>query len=116
MIKGYEEIVSFGKGNIEALVQSGTLAAKGTEELVKAFAALGSQSLDRATAVTQALAVAKGPAELMQLQTQLVREGADTWVNESRKLAEIFGTVVTSALEPLQARVKAASDLYGRAA
>jgi phasin family protein len=116
MIKGYEEIASFGKANVEALVQSSTLALKGAEELTKVFAALGNQNVERASAAVKALAGVRSPADLIQLQSQLTREGTDSLVSDSRKIAEIVNTIVTSALEPLQARFKAASDLYKVAA
>lgn len=116
MIKGFEEIVSFGKGNVEALVQSGTLAAKGTEELAKALAALGNQNVERAGAAAKALAGVKSPAELVQLQAQISRESVDSIVSDSRKIAEIVNTIVSSALEPIQARFQAASELYKAAA
>ncbi len=107
----YEDIFSFGKENIEALVQSSTLAAKGFEELVKAYAAYTGQTIDKANATAKALAAAKTPTEFVQLQAQLTKENAESLMAETKKLAEIVNTIVTSSMEPLQARVKAATDL-----
>lgn len=116
MITTYEDIISFGKQNVEAVVQSGTLAAKGFEELSKVLAAYNGHSIERAATAARALAAAKSPAEFLQLQAQLTREGTESLIAETRKIAEIFTTVMTSALEPLQARVSATTDLYKVAA
>lgn len=112
----YEDIFSFGKENIEAMVQSSTLAAKGFEELVKAYAAYTGQTIDKANATVKALAAAKSPTEFVQLQAQLAKENTESLLAETKKLAEIVNTIVTSSLEPIQARVKAATDLYKVAA
>ena len=112
MMKTYEDLLSFGKENVAALVQSGTLATKGFEELAKAYAAIAGESVNKATAASKALVSVKSPAELVQLQAQFARESADSFLAESRKLAEIVNTVTTSAFEPLQARAKAVSGLY----
>ncbi len=112
----YEDLFSFGKENVEALVQSSTLAAKGFEELVKAYAAYTGQTIDKANATVKALATAKSPTEFVQLQAQLTKENTESLLAEPKKLAEIVNTIVTSSLEPIQARFKVAADLYKVAA
>lgn len=116
MIKTYENLFSFGKENVEALVQSGTLATKGFEEVSKAYAAYATENFNKATAAVKALASVKSPTEFVQLQAQFARESVDGFIAESRKLSEIANTVATSALEPLQARAKAASSVFKAAA
>ena len=112
----YEDFLSFGKDNVEALVQSSTLAAKGFEELVKAYAAYTGQTIDKANATVKALSSAKSPTEFIQLQAQLTKENAESLLADSKKLAEIVNTIVTSSLAPIQTRIKAAADLYKVAA
>lgn len=116
MLKKYEELLSFGKENVEALVQSGTLAAKGYEELLKAYTAFATQSVERVQAAAKALATAKSPNEFFQLQIDLTREAGEALALETRKLAEIASTVTASAVEPLQARFQVAASLYKAAA
>ncbi len=112
MLMNYEELASFGKQNVEAMVQSTTLTAKGVQELGKVYAAFAEANFRKATAAAQALSGVKSPNELLQVQAQLMRENTDNLVAESGKVVEIVQTVVTSALEPLQARMRAAADLY----
>lgn len=115
MVK-YEELFSFGKENVEAFVQSSTLAAKGYEELVKAYAAYTGQTIDKSTAAVKALASAKSPTEFLQLQAQLTKDNTEALLAETRKLAEIVNAIVTSSMEPIQNRFKVAASLYKVAA
>lgn len=112
----YEEFFAFGKENVEALVQSSTLAAKGFEELTKAYAAYAGHNIDKATEAMKALSTAKTPVEFMQLQAQITKESTESMIAESKKLAEIVKAIVTSSMEPLQSRFKVAADLYKVAA
>lgn len=112
----YEEIFAFGKENVEALVQSSTLAAKGFEELSKAYAAYAGQNVDKVNAAVKALASAKTPVEFVQLQAQLSKENTESLLAETRKLAEIVNAIVASSLEPIQSRFKVAANLYKVAA
>lgn len=106
---GYEELVAFGKDNVEAVVKSGAVAAKGFEDLAKAYAGFGLQSLEKAGSAAQALSVCKTPTEFMETQVKLARGAFEDYVAESRKLAELTAAVVNEAAEPLASRVRAAA-------
>lgn len=103
---GYEDLVAFGKENVEAMVKSGALAAKGFEELAKSYAGYGVQSLETAGNAVKELGTCKTPVEFAQAQAKLVRATVEDSVAESRKLAELTTTVVNSAMEPLTARFR----------
>lgn len=106
---GYEELVAAGKENAEAVVKSGEIAAKGFEDLAKAYAGLGLQSLEKAGGAVQALGACKTPAEFVETQAKLVRGAFDDYVAESRKLAEMTSAVMSAAAEPLASRFQAAA-------
>lgn len=116
MTNKYEELLAFSKANVEAMVQSSTLAAKGFEELTKAYAAYTGEAIDKTNAAVKALASAKSPTEFVQLQAQLAKENTESLLAETRKLAEIVNAIVTSSMAPIQARFKVAADLYKVAA
>lgn len=103
---GYEELVAFGKANVEAMVKSSALAAKGFEELTKSYAGYGVQSMEAAGNVVKELGACKTPVDFAQLQAKLVRASVEDGVAESRKLAELTTAVVNTALEPLAARFR----------
>ena len=110
--QNFEQIVAFGKDNVDAFVKSGTLAVKGIEELAKAYAALANQSIEQTVSAVKALSAAKTPTEFQTIYADLAKSSMETLVAESRKLQELTNSVVTSSTAPLNARVQAVSGLF----
>ncbi|MBY0431924.1 MAG: phasin family protein [Rhodospirillales bacterium] len=107
MLNGYDEMMAFGKDNIEALVKSGAVATKGFEQLSKLMVEYQNQSVQKANAATKALTSCKSPVEFMQVQSQLAKDGIETMVVDTRKVTELMTAIVNSAMEPLAARINA---------
>ena len=114
--QNFDNIVTFGKENVDALVQSGTVAAKGMEELAKSYAALANKSIEQTTSAVKALTAAKSPTEFQSIYSNLLKSTMDSFVSESRKLQELFSSVVTDSAAPINARVQALSGLFHKAA
>lgn len=115
MINGYDDLMAIGRDNLDAMVQSGTLAAKGFEEFAKAYAAFTGAAFDRAYAAATELGEARTPVEFLEVQARLAREQGELMLAEGRKLAEIANTVAVSASGPLTARVRALSGFAAAA-
>lgn len=111
MINGYEELVAFNKGNVEAVVKSSSLAAKGFEELAKVYADYTGQSVEKANAAVKALTACKSPVEFVQLQSDLTRQGFEALISESRKLAELTSKIFNISLQPINERFSAFTDI-----
>ncbi len=110
--QNFEQIVAFGKDNVEALVKSGSLAVKGFEELSKAYTALANQSIEQTSAAVKALSTAKNPGEFQEIYTNLAKMNIEALVSEGRKLQELTNAIVTSSMAPLNARVQALGSLF----
>jgi len=110
-VANVEQIAAFGKDNVEALVQSSTLAVKGLEELAKAYAALANNSVEKTSAAVKALATAKTPAEFQAVYGDLAKTNFENFVAEATKLQELANSIITNSFAPLNARVKALQDL-----
>ena len=110
-IKNFEQIAAFGKANVDALVESCTVAAKGSKTLINAYVALARQSVSLAESTVKALSTVKSPTEFRDVVTGLTKSNLETAQLEGRKLQELVTVVVTDSLAPLGARVKAASSL-----
>jgi len=115
-IDSFEKIVSLSKENVEALVKSGTVAAKGFEDVAKASQDYVTSSTEKADAMFKALFSVKSPAEFLELNSKLARESVEGAIADSRKFAELTQSVVTAALEPISARVAAFQSLVKSAA
>src|SRR3546814_595389 len=86
--KLFDEANDFAKGNIEAIVESSKIAAKGFEALGQDSAEYGRKSFEDATATLKQFAAVKSPAEFFKLQSDYVRSAFDALVAETSKKTE----------------------------
>lgn len=113
-MKTAEELVSFGQGNLEALVKSGQIWAAGVQDLGKQVAASAQAQMDHTMATLKALATAKSLREAMELQTSLARASVEKAVAETGKLTDASLKLAEQTLAPLTARVSLAAERFGR--
>lgn len=101
-----EQITAATKANADSLTKSGNAAIAGFQELAKAYQALATKNAEKLTASIQALSSVKSPAEFIELQQKLIKEGVDAAVGDSRNIAELTAAVFTAAFEPVQKQVE----------
>lgn len=102
----FEQFAAATKANAEALTKCGSAAIAGYQELAKAYQALATKNAEKLTASIQSLAAVKTPAEFIELQQKLVKEGVEAAVADSRNIAELTQSVFTQAFEPVKAQVE----------
>ena len=110
--KSIDNIVTFGKDNVDAFVQSGTVAVKGFEELAKTYAALANKSIEQTQSAVKALSGVKSPTEFQTVYSGLVKTSLESFVAEGRKLQELTTTIVNSSVAPINERVQALTSLF----
>ena len=111
-----EEMTDFAKGNVEALVESSRIAAKGFESLGQDAAEFGRKSFETATANFKTLATVKSPTEFFKLQSDFMRQSFDSIVAEASKGTETMLKLAGDAAQPLSNRVAVATDKVKTAA
>lgn len=111
-VQNFDQIVAFGKDNVDALVQSGTIAAKGIEELAKVYSILANQSLEQTSNAVKALSTAKSPVEFQNIYASLAKTNFDSLVTQGHKLQELTNSIVTASLAPLNARIQAVQSVF----
>lgn len=111
-----EEANDFAKGNVEALVESGRIAAKGFEGLGQDAAEYGRKSFESATAALKNLAAVKSPTEFFKLQSDYFRSAFDSYVAEASKNTEALIKLAGDAAQPLSNRVAVAAEKVKTAA
>jgi phasin family protein len=99
------------KGNADALTQSGNASRAAFQELIKAYQELLTKNAKNLTAAMQAMAAAKSPTELIELQQRLIKEGVETAASDSERIARLTTAVFTAAFEPVKNRVEAVQPL-----
>lgn len=115
-IKGYGDIQGLGKGNLDAVVEAGTLWAKGAEQIGKQVMALTQNSMQSSVVTAKALLGCKTLREVMDLQADYTRSNIDALVNEGTKLSELSFKVANDAIAPIQARVSETVEKLTKAA
>jgi len=105
--KTAEDVAAFGKSNVDAFVQAGSVFARGMEELTKSLMGLTQGQIEANMAAAKALFGAKSLTDLTDLQKAYARTAFDTAVSEASRLSEIAIRISNETIEPLSARVQA---------
>ena len=108
--KAIEELVEFSKGNVEAIVASGRVAAKGAEEIAKYSAEYGRTAVEKANATAKQFAAVKSPTEFFQLQGEVAKQTLDALVAEGSKFTENYLKLVGEIAQPISNRVAVAAE------
>ena len=108
--KAIEELVEFSKGNVEAIVASGRVAAKGAEEIAKYSAEDGRTSVEKANATAKQFAAVKSPTEFFQLQGEVAKQTLDALVAEGSKFTESYLKLIGEIAQPISNRVAVAAE------
>ena len=108
--KMFEEMNDFAKGNIEAVVESSKIAAKGFETLGQDAADYGRKSFESASSAMKSLASAKSPTDFFKLQSDYLRSTFDSLVAETSKNTEAMLKLAGDVAQPLSNRVAVAAE------
>ena len=114
--KMFEEINDLNKGNIEAVVESSKVVAKGAETIGQQAAEYGRKSFENATATMKSFASVKSPTELFQLQSEYVRSAFDSFISETSKNSETVLKLAGEAMQPISNRFAVAAEKIKKAA
>lgn len=104
------DAADFGKGNVEAMMESGRISARGFETLAQDNAAYTKSSFETATATMKSAATVQSPVELFKLQGDFMRSAFDSWVAQASKNTEAMLKLANDAAQPLSSRVALAAE------
>ena len=105
-----EELADLGRGNVEALVASGKIAAKGVEGLSQDAAEYGRKSFEDASAALKSFAEVKSATDFFRLQGEFARSAFDAAVAESARLSETVLKLAGDVAEPINSRYAVAAE------
>ena len=105
-----EAVNEIVKGNADALTVSGNASRAAVQELTKAYQELTTKNARNLAAAMQAVAGVKSPAEFIELQQKLIKEGVETAVGDSQRIAQLTTAVFTAAFEPVKKRFEAVQN------
>ena len=105
-----EELGEFGRGNVEAMVESTKVVAKGLETVGQEVAEFGRKSFEDASAAFRSFSEVKSPADFFRLQTEFARSQFDSMVSESSKLSETMIKLAGDVAQPIASRYSVAAE------
>lgn len=106
----FAEATEFNKGNVEALVASAKVAAKGVQEIASYSVEYGKGAVEKAVADTKRLYSVKSPAEFFALQTEITKGAVDEAVAQVSKFTESYLKLVGEVVQPLSNRYALAAE------
>ena len=115
-MKTAEEFVTFGQGNVEALVKSSQVVASGMQDITKQLAAAMQASLDETMTTFRAMAGVRSIKEAIDLQTTLARNTVEKTLTQTSHVADASFKIAEQAIAPIAGRVSLAVDRIGRSA
>jgi phasin family protein len=108
--KFFHEITEFSKGNVEAVVESSKIAARGFETLGQDAAAYAKTSFESASEAMRTLATLKSPTEFMKFQADYVRSVFDSMVAQTSRGTEATLKLAGDVAQPISNRVAVAAE------
>jgi len=105
-----EELADLTRGNVEALVASSKVAAKGVETLSQDAAEYSRKSFEEASATLKSFAEVKSATDLFKLQSDFARSAFDAAVAESARVSEAFLKIAGDVAEPITSRYTVAAE------
>ena len=105
-----EELTELTRGNVEALVASSKVAARGVEALSQEAADYGRKSFEEASSALRGFAEVKSPTDLFRLQSEFAKSQFDSMVAESSKVSEAVIKLAGEMFEPLSSRYSVAAE------
>jgi len=114
--KATEELADLHRGNVDALVEAGRIAATGAQALGQDLVSKSRDSLEQTANTVRTFAEAKSPTELLQLQSDFARTAFDRFVEESSAFTESFVKLAGEAFQPLSNRASANVEKFNQIA
>jgi phasin family protein len=114
--KTAEEFVTFGQGNVEAMIKSSQIWIAGWQDISKSVAATAQAQMEETVATMKTFAGLRSIKDAVDLQTSFARTSFEKALSESGKITETSLKLAEQALAPITARVTAAVEKFGRPA
>jgi len=112
--KGYEDLLGWNRGALDAYVQSANTAAKCVESLNAEMMSYTKQVIEDNIAATKALLGARTVQEFFDLQSDYTKAAFDNFINRAAKMSDMMMSGTRDMLEPLSGRTGLPRDLAPR--
>jgi phasin family protein len=105
-----EEMTDLARGNVEAMVASSKVAARGVETLSQEAAEFGRKSFEEASATIRTFAEVRSATDFFRIQSEFAKTQFDAMVAESSKMSEAMLKLAGEVAEPITSRYSVAAE------
>jgi phasin family protein len=106
-----ETTAKFGKGNIEALVESATIAGEGFRTIGNEIGLYSKKSFEESAVATKAIMSSKSIHEAIELQTSFAKMAFGAYMGQLKILTELSVGTAKDAYAPVQERFAAVLEI-----
>lgn len=111
-LSALNEMNTYSKQNLEAVVAAATASAKGAEALGAQAMAFSKAVFDTQVSAAKSLAGAKSVQEVVELQTAFAKSALETYMAEFGKMTDTVSSSVKESMKPLNERVTAVVEKF----
>lgn len=104
-MKMWTDMQAAGQKNMEAWLQSSTLAIKGSQDLMVQMSETAKVAFEDNMQATKALSSVKTAQEAVELQSTMMQTMATKHMSEAKKLGEASISIMQTSMEPLNKRL-----------
>jgi phasin family protein len=105
------EFGAFGKENMEAFVNSASVAQKGMEALSARYVAFTKAAMENHMSAARAMMTSKSVQELIERQTEYTKSSVEAYMAEMNAMSDMMAGLTKDAMKPLNERMSAMSAL-----
>ena len=116
MVQATEQLLALGQGNLDAFVQSSQIWAAGVQGISRQVTVTAQAGLDDALAAYRALAAAKTPKDMLDIQAKLLRASMEQAIAETGKISDASLRLAGQAIAPITAQMNAAAEKWTKVA
>lgn len=106
-----ENAQEFGKDNLEACIESATIASRGLQAIGQNSASYAKQSIESSVEATKAVMGSKSIHEAIELQTGFAKTAFSAYVGHVSRFNEAMIATAKESFAPLQARIEAGTQI-----
>jgi phasin family protein len=110
--KSYEDVVTFGKDNVDAVVKANAILVKGLQDIHNIMFGIAQASLEEQVAATKKMLSCKTLKDVMEAQTDLAKSSYAKVLIDSRKITDLSVKLAEEAGQPITKRVNATVEKF----
>ena len=112
--EAHKDVMSFAKGNVEALVKSSHTFVKAATDLNNLWIGLARTSVEEGVSTAKAMMDCQSFEEVLSVQSGAAKTGYGRLLTEGRKISDQSLKMANDTVEPVAERIRTALQTFAR--